>query len=178
MSAFDGRVHGCLDNSAYVKGVTDTISPMVRTQVELGSYITHVNDHFVVGNTFASVLQLLFARLCVPQALCHVCELLCQLGLLLLADADARLQQLCPVLCPCVPSRLMLLLLADFGVSLICLHPRILGGASPLSLLFCCCCIASLLLGDLVQPCHQLVQLLFDVLFLFFHFLLPSKSVC
>lgn len=59
MSAFDGRVHGCLDNSAYVKGVTDTISPMVRTQVELGSYITHVNDHFVVGNTFASVLQLL-----------------------------------------------------------------------------------------------------------------------
>lgn len=59
VSAFDGRVHGCLDNSAYVKGVTDTISPMVRTQVELGSYITHVNDHFVVGNTFASVLQLL-----------------------------------------------------------------------------------------------------------------------
>ena len=59
MSAYDGRVHGCLDNSAYVKGVTDTISPMVRTQVELGSYITHVNDHFVVGNTFASVLQLL-----------------------------------------------------------------------------------------------------------------------
>lgn len=59
MSEFDGRVHGCLDNSAYVKGVTDTISPMVRTQVEVGSYITHVNDHFVVGNTFASVLQLL-----------------------------------------------------------------------------------------------------------------------
>lgn len=32
---------------------------MVRSQVEVGSYITHVNDHFVVGNTFASVLQLL-----------------------------------------------------------------------------------------------------------------------
>ena len=42
-----------------MKGFTPTISPMVRSQVELGSYITHVNDHFVVGNTFASVLQLL-----------------------------------------------------------------------------------------------------------------------
>ena len=59
MNALDGRVHGCLDSSAFVKGYTDTISPMLRSQVEVGSYITHINDHFVVGNTFASVLQLL-----------------------------------------------------------------------------------------------------------------------
>lgn len=59
MNALDGRVHGCLDSSAFVKGYTDTISPMLRSQVEIGSYITHINDHFVVGNTFASVLQLL-----------------------------------------------------------------------------------------------------------------------
>lgn len=59
MNAMDGRVHGCLDSSAFVKGYTDTISPLLRSQVEIGSYITHINDHFVVGNTFASVLQLL-----------------------------------------------------------------------------------------------------------------------
>ena len=59
VDALDGRVHGCLDNSAFVKGYTATISPILRSQVEIGSYITHINDHFVVGNTFASVLQLL-----------------------------------------------------------------------------------------------------------------------
>lgn len=55
----DGRVHGCLDSSAVVKGFTSTVSPIVKSQVEIGSYITHINDRFVVGCTFSAVLQLL-----------------------------------------------------------------------------------------------------------------------
>lgn len=59
VSPLDGRVHGCLDSSAYVKGFTSTVSPIVKSQVEIGSYITHINDRFVVGCTFSAVLQLL-----------------------------------------------------------------------------------------------------------------------
>lgn len=59
VSSLDGRIHGCLDNSGFVKGYAPTISPIVKSQVEIGSYITHVDDHLVVGNTFTSLLQLL-----------------------------------------------------------------------------------------------------------------------
>lgn len=59
ISALDGRVHGCFDSSAYVKGFTSNVSPMVKSQVEVGSFITHINDRFVVGCTFSAVLQLL-----------------------------------------------------------------------------------------------------------------------
>lgn len=59
VSPLDGRLHGCLDNSGFVKGFSPTISPIVRSQVEIGSYITHVDDQMVIGNTFANLLQLL-----------------------------------------------------------------------------------------------------------------------
>ena len=55
----DGRLHGCLDNSGFVTGFAPTISPIVRSQVEIGSYITHVNDQLVIGNTFANLMQIL-----------------------------------------------------------------------------------------------------------------------
>ena len=55
----DGRLHGCFDNSGFVTGFTPTISPIVRSQVEIGSYITHVNDQLVIGNTFANLMQIL-----------------------------------------------------------------------------------------------------------------------
>lgn len=42
-----------------MKGFTSTVSPIVKSQVEIGSYITHINDRFVVGCTFSAVLQLL-----------------------------------------------------------------------------------------------------------------------
>ena len=32
---------------------------MVKSQVEIGSYITHINDNFVVGCTFSAVYQLM-----------------------------------------------------------------------------------------------------------------------
>ena len=59
VSSLDGRVHGCLDNSGFVQGYAPTISPMVKSQVEIGSYITHIDGHLVIGNTFTSLLQLL-----------------------------------------------------------------------------------------------------------------------
>ena len=53
----DGRVHGCLDSSGCVREMAGVSSGMAG--VSPGDYLTHLNDHCVVGNSLASVTELI-----------------------------------------------------------------------------------------------------------------------
>ncbi|KAK8796640.1 hypothetical protein WA588_000768, partial [Blastocystis sp. NMH] len=53
----DGRVHGCLDSSGCVREMAGVSSGMAG--VSSGDYLTHLNDHCVVGNSLASVTELI-----------------------------------------------------------------------------------------------------------------------